>query len=641
MNIKLKSLEILNFKGIKHRTVDFGDTTRISGANATGKSSMFDAFTWLLFDKDSLGNSKFNIRPLDANGDKIHNVEIEVVATLNVDGKEVVLHKVQREKWVKKRGSGVAELQGNENLFEIDAYPKTEKEYKAFIAELLSEDLFKVLTNPQHFPNLPWKEQRAMLMKFAEDMPDAQLAVELGGFEDLVIELEKAPSTDDIQKKYAKALSEWKKKQAEIPVRIDELERSKTDIDVASIEKEKKMYNLRLAECEKKREALDEQIKTTKEKSDGIMKLKFKLSDLQLAANVDLDKKRQATSAEWSRVAKEASDVEIKIISKKKAVGFDERDRKLLLEQIQKKGSEFKDAQALVFDESAAVCTYCGQEYTAEKKEAMRASFEAAKQAHLKEISERGNELTAEYKILGEQIKVHKKEVSTLEADLKELFEEAETLKEMLHGMPDRVDISDREDVVALKKQIADMEQAMLDEQLKLKEREDLVYEIEQMRKSVWMLDVQLAKVESNQEIEERIEELQAEQRAVAQKVANQERMIYLLEEFIRAKMERIAGLVNSKFGQVSFKLFETQINGGVKECCECMVGGVPYGSLNSGHRIVAGLEIIRALQTLYDAYLPIWVDNAESINEFNIPQMDNQMILLAVSENKELKVEV
>ena len=144
-----------------------------------------------------------------------------------------------------------------------------------------------------------------------------------------------------------------------------------------------------------------------------------------------------------------------------------------------------------------------------------------------------------------------------------------------------------------------------------------------------------------NSKVEARIEELQEEQREVGQKVADQEQMLYLLDQFVMEKMQCISELINSKFDTVSWKLFDIQINGGVKECCECTVNGVPYSALNSGHRIVAGLDIIRSLSQLYEASAPIFIDNSESINEFNLPDMDAQMICLSVSEDRELKAEV
>ena len=235
MRMILKSLHGENFKGIKSIDIKFGEKkTKISGQNASGKTTIFDIVSWLFFNKNSAGEEKFNVRPLDKDGKRIDNVEIKVVGVIDVDGKEVELSKVQKQNWVKKRGTDTVTLQGNVNSFEIDGYPKSEAEFKAYISGLAqSEEMFKMLTNPQYFSSLKWKEQRDILMKLVAEVSDLELAQTDAKHAPLISELEKAPSTDDIRAKFSKALSEWKKKQAEIPVRIDEAEKSKVDVYVA------------------------------------------------------------------------------------------------------------------------------------------------------------------------------------------------------------------------------------------------------------------------------------------------------------------------------------------------------------------------------------------------------------------------
>ena len=164
-------------------------------------------------------------------------------------------------------------------------------------------------------------------------------------------------------------------------------------------------------------------------------------------------------------------------------------------------------------------------------------------------------------------------------------------------------------------------------------EKSDLQSRLDEVNKII-------AKASMNVEIDERIAELQAEQKEIGQKVADQEQMLYLLEEFIRFKLDKVSESINSHFKTVNFKLFEMQLNGGMKDCCECTVNGVPYSTLNSGHRIVAGIDIICSLSELYGVSVPIFVDNAESLNEFNVPDMDTQLILLSVSADKQLTVD-
>ena len=164
-------------------------------------------------------------------------------------------------------------------------------------------------------------------------------------------------------------------------------------------------------------------------------------------------------------------------------------------------------------------------------------------------------------------------------------------------------------------------------------ERKALVAELDYVK-------AEIAKASKNIEIEERIGELEEEQKEVGQKVADQEKMLFLLEQFIRSKMLRISDSINQHFEMVDFLLFKMQLNGGMTETCECMYNGVPYSSLNAAAKIQCGLDIIRSLSKLYDVYCPVFIDNRESCTK--IPDMNCQTISLYVDENcKELKVEV
>lgn len=674
MQIKLKSLHIENFKGIKSLDVSFGSKTKIKGQNAAGKTTIFDSFTWLLFNKNSAGDEKFNLRPLDADGKPIHNVEIKVVATLEVDGKDVELTKVQKEKWVKKRGTNTSELQGNVNSFEIDGYPKSEADYKAYISSLVNEDLFKMLTNPQYFSNMKWKEQREILMKFVSDVSDVELAQSNPEFADLIPELEKAPSTDDIQKKFSKALSEWKKKQAEIPVRIDELSKSLVQIDVAEQELAKNDLERRISE-------IDEKIADSGKAVDGLcgesMQLQFDINGLYTEANDKLIRERRELENARDEAQRAFNDAHNAVSDAQKQI--DVNTRQIELEEqrkpeINKRWTENLsqtfdetpyqfDESKWIFDENSMICSLCGQKLPENKIASIKEEFEQKKatakadaEKKLADAREKFNSdrqavkdsLTLEANAIKQTIQELTDKNASLQKEI-EVAQKAETdamalknqLEKQLSELPEKPDMSQNEEYQQkkarydeLEKQIASLKDSTSVADAFKEERKALVAELDSVK-------AEIAKASKNIEIEERIGELEEEQKEVGQKVADQEKMLYLLEQFIKAKMLRISETINSKFKTVSWKLFEVQINGGLKECCECTVNGVPYSTLNSGHRIVAGLDIIQSLSELYGVTATIFVDNAESLNEFNVPDMAAQMILLAVSEDSELKVEV
>ena len=673
MNIKLKSLHLEHFKGIKKLDVVFGDKTKIKGQNASGKTTVFDAFTWLLFNKNSAGEEKFNVRPLDANGNRIDNVEIKVVAVLDVDSKEVELSKVQKQRWVKKRGTNVTELQGNENVFEIDGYPKSEADYKAYISGLVAEDLFKMLTNPQFFSGMKWKEQRDILMKFVSDISDVELARENAEFGDLISELEKAPSTDDIQKKFSKALSEWKKKQAEIPVRIDELSKSLVQIDVAEQELAKADLERRIAEIDGKIANAGGAVSDLMSEE---MRLQMDMSVIMQTMNRELSSKRIEIEASLFGCKTELDHLKATIPLKEKQI----EDNKSAIEVAEKKraelGTEYNTEKAKAFDETpylfheeewqfdenSTICKSCGQTLPADKIEQIKADFEARKAkakadaekkledakirffeqkaSNLEEIKANGftqkhliEELTAKNEVL-------QTETSELMVKGTACLGKKKLLEKQLAEIPAEADYSQNEEYVKLKARHDEVVKQMGSMKSSTDAADAFKSEKVQLQGQLEAVNRIIAVASKNTEIEERIGTLEEEQREVGQKVADQEKMLYLLEQFIKAKMMKISDSINQHFKTVNFKLFETLINGAVKECCECTVDGIPFSSLNSGHRIVAGLDIIASLSELYEVYCPIFTDNAESINEFNVPETKSQMVFLQVSEDKSLVVE-
>jgi DNA repair exonuclease SbcCD ATPase subunit len=665
-----------NFKGIKSLDVNFSNKTSIKGQNAAGKTTIFDAFTWLLFNKNSAGEEKFNVRPLDKDGKQIDNIEIKVVAVLDVDGKEVELSKVQKQNWVKKRGTNTVTLQGNPNSYEIDGYPKSEAEFKAYVSGLAqSEEMFKMLTNPQYFSSLKWKDQRDILMKLVADISDAELARTDAKYTPLLRELEKAPSTDDIRAKFSKTLSEWKKKQAEIPVRIDEAEKSKVDVDAAEQELAKADLTRRISECDKKIENAGSALGDLISKE---MQLQFDMSGMEQTMNRELSNKRSIMDAELRDCKNELEHFAVTISLKEKQISDNEKaitdadaERKKLGEQYNsEKAKAFDETPYLfdeskwIFDESTTVCSLCGQKLPADKIEQLKADFEerktkakadakrklndsksdfiTQKESNLEEIKAYG---FAKKNLIEELTKKNadlQMEIDSLKKQEQGTFTNKEELCKLLSEIPEEADYSQNEEYAKLKARhnevLAEIEKLESDgadqivNDLKA-EKSDLQSQLDEVNKII-------TKASMNVEIDERIAQLQAEQKEIGQKVADQEQMLYLLEEFIRFKLNKVSESINSHFKTVNFKLFEMQLNGGMKDCCECTVNGVPYSTLNSGHRIVAGLDIIRSLSELYGVSVPIFVDNAESLNEFNVPDMDAQLILLSVSEDKQLKVE-
>ena len=292
--LMLKKLKIQNFKGCHERIIEFGETTDIFGANASGKTTIMDAFCWLMFNKDSGGSEKFNIRPLDSDGKMVDNVEIAVEATLDIDGATVTLQKVQKQNWVKKRGTDVTTLQGNVNTYEINSFPASEKEFKEKIASIIPEDLFKLLSDPRAFASLPWKKQREILLKFISEITDADVLA--------TNEIEYAPIAEEVlaagaekaTDKAKKAMAKLKDRQRELPARIDEASKSLVPVpELSDLELQRNALNEQLEAVREQRDDTSQAYKAVADLQAEIMQTKLDIGGIESRANESLDERRR------------------------------------------------------------------------------------------------------------------------------------------------------------------------------------------------------------------------------------------------------------------------------------------------------------------------------------------------------------
>nr|WP_288825541.1 AAA family ATPase [uncultured Clostridium sp.] len=639
MNLRLKKISIENFKGITQLVIDFHNRTIISGQNATGKTTIMDAFTWLLFNKDSEGKADFNIRPNNRQGKPIDNLVIKVSAILEADGKDILLCKKQEQNWVKKKGSEVSQLQGNINKYEINEIPKAEKDYKAYIDDLMNEELFKLITSPQAFTSLKWKDQRTILLKLVSEVTDQDVISTNQKFSPLS-EILKEFSVDDLTAKAKKALKELNNRQAELPARIDEASKGLVQADFAECENQK-------ADLEKQINDLAEQESNASKASEvltqinnAIMQKQFDLGDLKRKANEKLmDQRREIqrrideAGYSFSDAIREYEKTERDIKQKQELLESNRSYREALLKN-------HKEVQAMQVDTETLCCPMCKQTLPPDQREAKLEEFQSNKQKSLADIVKNGKQTVANIEALEKEIVTLKEKLDSCKTNKVEQNKRKTAAMEELAALPQQVEISDSPEYLSISAEIEQLEKQAQEmgtgsgylNQLRQK-KQDLVTQLDRVKST-------LTGKENNERIQARVLELQQEQRTTSQLIADQEKELFLMEEFTKAKMDLLSSRINSKFKLVNFRLFENQINGGYKETCECMVNGVPFSSLNAGHRVVAGLDIITALQEIYGVTAPIFIDNAESVNDFNIPDMEGQLILLKVSENSTLEVE-
>ena len=642
--IFLKSIEIANFKGLKSFSGTFSENTEIFGKNASGKTTVFDSLTWLLFDKDSNGNSNFSIRPKDENGDDVNSLEVKVEGTFLVDEETVILTKTQRQKWTKKRGHSERVFEGNENIFEIDNYPVKKTEYTAKVSSIIEESLFRLMTDPTAFANLPWKEQRQILVRFVSDITDADiLALDEDMFEPIKDEV-LAVGVDRVRDKYNATQKKLKEEQATYPIRIDEASRSIVETQDKAILMEKKAESdSMLKTIEEERRSLSTASNGTADILNQITQKQRRIAEIERCAMLEDEKKRL-------KAIKDANDAEMRVHSAESGMDALANKRNFLEAAIKESTNaktELKDQYVAFasakFPESETICPTCGRPFDADKIEKLKADFENRRKAQLEAINKKGFALKDKIESYKAQLEQIEKQIAGYSADIEGMNAKWEEMKRIA-SQNVRTDVTTipeyknlQSEIDALNKQLASVEDTSSG--LKdIEERETFV------RIKLNQIESEIAKCDASKQSEERIEELKVAQRECGQKIADCERIIYLLEEFTQLKMNTLSDRINSHFEKVRFKLFEKLINGSLKETCQmqiCTNGSyVDYASANRSGQIIGGIDVIHALKELNQISAPIWIDNAECFSSDNIPTSDSQVILLTVSDDDELVIE-
>jgi DNA repair exonuclease SbcCD ATPase subunit len=644
--MRLLKLSLKNFKGIKEFTLDTngGKNTNIYGDNGTGKTTIFDAFTWLLFDKDSSDRSKFDIQPLDKQGNVIHMIDTEVEGVLDIDGKTITLKKILREKWVKKRGEAESELKGTETLYYINDVPVKQSEYKAYINELIDESIFKMITNPLYFGLvLKWQDRRKVLLDMVGDVSDEDVVSSRNDLKELASLL----NNTDIETLKKSIVARKKKLNDDIkaiPYRIDELNNTIQEFDFEALEFRKKFIQAAIDDIEAKladSSKIDEEVLKDKKRlyelQSELMKIEQEAKNEAYKEYEQLNKELQNTLIELNTEKSRLAQQEIFIENAKKEIERLEKENEELRERWRK-----ENKKELTFDENLFVCPVCKRPFEEAdieaKKEEMLKNFNFEKAETLKKITAQGKENNKKI----EELKKKISEINTeeIQAKILVLDKRAKEIKAKIDNFKPVINLDNNERYKEIKSEIETIENKLSKQYINT-EKDELKKKLVELKKELEQVNSKLAYKEHNEKAKARIEELKKQERELARQIAELERQEFLAEEFIKAKVELLQNKIDSKFKYVKFKMFDIQVNGGIAETCEPMVDGVPFSTnLNFGARINAGLDIINALCDYYNIQAPIFIDNKESITK--LIETKSQVISLIVSErDKKLRVEV
>ena len=638
--IKIKRLELENFKCHKSLKLDFeGGNASIYGDNASGKTSIYDALTWLLFGKDSQGNGEKNIeiKPLDANGEvKDHLAVTAVEAVLDVNGEELTLRRTYKEVWTTKRGSSQATYDGNTSDYYVDGVPCKRNAFQEKVNELVDEDTFRMLTSVSHFANaISWQDRRAVLFKVAGVMDDAQILATNEAFAPLVESMGRL-SLDDYKKKLLAEKRKFVGAKTEIPARISECQKTIEDVqglDFAGAKAKVDALNATL-------ESISAEIVAVEHNNAADQK-RMEIREAQLEMNA-LYNENKAYRASQTAGAPDIYGMNIRLTAlqtqhRKKKAEFDAE--KAYIADLTNRVNEYRSRWMSMNGETftGGSCPTCGQNLPAAQLQAAREQFETNKQKRLNDILQTANSYKESRAQAEDRMDRLVDELAQIESEVTKLaglITSAEVNvvepKDMEHYAENAHSLNEK--IQKLNGELADimMGTAAVVEKLGQEKREIMRQISEQMAivNKESLLDYS----------KQRIESLRADAQNAAECLEAIEKMLFLIDEYSRYKTSFVEDSINGLFRIARFRLFREQANGGIEDRCDVVHDGVPYISVNNGMKINLGIDIINTLSVAYGVRVPLFVDNAESVT--NLEKCGSQIIRLVVSENdKELRV--
>lgn len=612
--MKLSEIMLNNFKGIKFINFEFdGNDASIYGDNATGKTTIFDSLCWLLFGKDSLDRADFEIKTL-VNGEPLHNVNHEVEATFsNDDGTGFTLKRIYREKYSNPRG-GETKLTGHTTDYFINEVPVKEKEYKAFINNMINEDVFKLITNPLYFnEQYSWQNRRKLLLEMCGDVDDESV---INSRDDLkrLAQLLNGHTVEEQKKIVAAKKTAINKELDMIPIRIDEAVRNKPEIvsDKTKLTQDIQVILNGIDELEKEKAIINNGFEAT-EKQSKMREINRQLEARRSEVLSDYKKDKRALRSNY-----ELSLMQLKSLEAERDRYYDRhndlnRDIDLENKRIEKLQDEFNSFNNQKFD--TVNCPTCGQPYPDEKRAELETIFNTQKSTNLEEWQKLIDSAKAMKQSYMEQQDIMAVKVDGLtnqivdkQKEYDSQFKEYEELQEPnIDDDPAYKDLKAELFILELD----DGNEADDDKLLKIDT------ELKELKSKKLALETELNKFKMVADIDTRIAELETQQRKLAEEKNLLDETSFLIDEFVKTKVDLLEQSINSHFEYARFKMFNVLVNGSIEECCETTYKGVPYRSMNNAARMNVGLDIINALTKFYNVTAPVFIDNAEAVTDF------------------------
>lgn len=634
-NVRLKQMKLQNFKGIKDLSIDFSLLdTNIYGRNATGKTTIVDAFMWLFFNKDSSGASDFDIKTKTASGEYIHNLEHSVEAVVEVNGTETKFMKVYKEKYTKQRGSTTATFTGHTTDYFVDDVPKKKKEYDALVNDLFDSKYFQIITDPIFFnEKMKWQDRRSLLIDICGDVSDEVVIASNSDLAPLNGVLA-SKSVDDYRLQLKSQMKPINDELKAIPIKINEAQLA-IPSDIEAVDEAKLDYiNEKINDLESKKQTVLSGGAVADKETELIKLRNQKLMLQQEIPNV------KSLKDELYAICIQEDTLQRKIERAKNDIDFkrkQQENNEMLRADLRKK---YVEVNAMQYDESQNICPHCGQQLPPDQIAGFMEKFNINKSNELEKINTDGKSLKEEFdkreddiNALSNEIKTYQKDINDLQEVIKNKQKEIDNINETFKAeQQPKLDYVD-EQIVNVEREI-DMLKS--DTSTSTSEIDEEINTLKEQRSQIESIKAKIAVAETQKK---RIAELEAKEEQLADEYNNLDQMLYLTDLFVKTKVNMLTEKINSHFKLCNFKLFEEQINGGLNEVCEVTVNGVSYSNLNNAMKINAGLDVINTVCDFTNTYAPIFIDNCEAVNE--TLKTESQQIRLYVTDSDEsLRIE-
>lgn len=638
MKIKLLKITVENFMCYAHEEFDIFDITKIAAMNGKGKSTIMTIYNWVLFNCDcELKDNPVVRREVD--GISVDDMDTFAELTLDVDGKEVTMKKVQKRTYSKGGNS-----YKDDNKYFINDVPKNLKDFNAYLD--IDMSVFKMCSNINAFLNQKPTEMREFLFSLVENVTDLDIArskAELAG----LIPLLGKYSAEELSAMNKATKAKITKDLPILDGQIKEKERDiqiKQDTDVSDLELCRNSLKEQITDCVAKQTDNDKLLAEYDKASADILDLKFKQSDMVRKANEDNIKKRKQIENEVTDVKREIDSFSTNIENANDEIEKANNNIGRYMLELQEARSTWKKLKEMQFDEGEKTCKMCGQKLPQDKIELLVENFENKKSSALQSETERGNKIKSLLDSKKESIVKLNEKISGYKAESEKLEVKLKELESQLAALPSEIDVTGTEEYKALEQQIAEKEQAMHKANDISAVKAELKAQESELRQQLSDCEKKLAENNTEKD-EQRLEELRGEQRTQEQNKTNAEKILDLLDELDKAKNETLSDSINSHFSLVKWKLFELNKSGGYKSVCIPTVDGksILTTMSNKGNRILGRVDICGSIQRISGINCPIFLDDGESLSSKNkkkvIDMIDSQLVMLIVNDSEKLEI--